>query len=75
MSYEGNKRDFEDALKELEEAITALDHCVDEGIMQTLKSVVNEYNTHFKSDIEEMENLVKDLEATIPEYVDAQPPI
>ncbi len=68
MSLENNKRDFEKALEEMKEAIEALAHCVDEGIMNTLKSVVDEYELHYSSDIqelmdsnEEMKDKIEDL--------------
>ncbi len=68
MSLENNKRDFEKALEEMKEAIEALDHCVDEGIMNTLKSVIDEYEIHYSSDIqelmgsnEEMKDKIEDL--------------
>ncbi len=54
MSLESNRRDFEKALEEMKEAIEALDHCVDEGIMNTLKSVIDEYEIHYSSNIQEM---------------------
>ncbi len=54
MSLESNRRDFEKALEEMKEAIEALDHCVDEGIMNTLKSVIDEYEIHYSSNIREM---------------------
>ena len=61
MSYEGSKRDFEKALEEMKETMPLLDHCVDDALMETLKSVVNEYEIHFQSGIEEMEDKVKEL--------------
>ena len=54
MSLENNKADFEKALSEMKDVIELLDHCVDDGIMETLKGVVNEYQTHYQSDIEEL---------------------
>ena len=54
MSLENNKTDFEKALSEMKDVIELLDHCVDDGIMETLKGVVNEYETHYQSDIEEL---------------------
>ncbi len=68
MSLESNKRDFEKALEEMKVAIEALDHCVDDVIMDTLKSVVDEYEIHYSSDIqelmdsnEEMKDKIEDL--------------
>ncbi len=68
MSLESNKRDFEKALEEMKVAIEALDHCVDDVIMDTLKSVVDEYESHYSSDIqelmdsnEEMKDKIEDL--------------
>ena len=54
MALDNNKTDFENALEEMEGTIDALDACVDKGIMDTLKNVINEYNSHYKSDIEEL---------------------
>ncbi len=54
MSLQSNKKDFENALEEMKCNIEALDACVDDGIMDALKAVINEYETHYQSDIEEM---------------------
>ena len=54
MSLENNKADFEKALSEMKDVIELLDHCVDDVLTATLKSVVNEYETHYQSDIEEL---------------------
>ena len=54
MSLENNKVDFEKALEEMKEVVEALDHCVDDAMMEALKSVINEYETHYSSDIQEM---------------------
>ncbi len=65
MSLESNKADFEKALAEMQESIELLDHCVDCAIMETLTNVVNEYESHFKSDIEEAEAKIEDLQDII----------
>jgi hypothetical protein len=54
VSIESNKQDFEQALATMSEHIQALDACVDVHIMDALKSVINEYETHFQSDIEDL---------------------
>lgn len=61
MSIENNQSDFEKALSEMEDTIEKLDWCVDEGLMNTLKDVVNEYDNHYKSDIEELMDKVDAL--------------
>lgn len=65
MSLESNKEDFEEALAEMEESIELLDHCVDDAIMETLRKVVNEYSTHYKSDIEELIDHCADMEVEL----------
>jgi len=72
MSLESNKKDFEDSLSRMEESIEALEHCVDDSIMETLRSVVNEYNIHFKSDIEEAENSICDMQDMIEQLQDKE---
>jgi len=54
MSMENNKQDFEEALEEIKGHIEALERCIDSDIMNAIKSVVDEYETHYKSDIENM---------------------
>ena len=61
MSLESNKIDFEKALVEMKESIGLLEHCVDDAIIQTLTSVVDEYEIHLQSDIEQAESKIEDL--------------
>lgn len=75
MSYENNKQNFEGALEEMKETVSLLNQCVDDYLMETLKTVINEYEIHFKSDIEEMADLVREQAEIITEYAEAQPPI
>ncbi len=65
MTLESNKRDFEKALEEMKVAIEALDHCVDDVIMDTLKSVVDEYEIHYSSNIQEMMNSNEEMKDKI----------
>jgi chaperonin cofactor prefoldin len=54
MSLENNKNDFEQALHEMKDVVEELDHCVDDGMMNTLRSVISEYETHYSSDIQDL---------------------
>lgn len=54
MAIDTNKKDFEQALSEMKDCIDDLDSCIGVQIMNTLKSVINEYDTHFESDICDM---------------------
>jgi len=74
MSLDGNKIDFEQALKEMCWTLELLDNCVDESLMDTLKKVVSEYDCHFKRDIEDLvdknvqlEDKVDELESELTE--------
>ena len=61
MSLESNKEDFEKALSEMKEAIELLEYCVEEDIILNLKLVVDEYEVHLQSDIEEAESKIDNL--------------
>ena len=67
MSIDSNKSDFEKALSEMSDTIEKLDWCVDEDLMNTLKDVVNEYDNHYKSDIEELMGKVESLDSELEE--------
>jgi hypothetical protein len=54
MSLSNNKADFEKALEEMKDDIEALDNCLCNEIMDRLKSVIEEYETHYESDIQEL---------------------
>lgn len=54
MPIETNKKDFENALEQMEETLEKLDHCVDDFLMNTLYYVITEYENHFKDDIENL---------------------
>lgn len=54
MSLDINKPDFEKALLEMKDVIEDLDLVIDDVIMDTLKAVINEYDAHYESDIQEM---------------------
>jgi hypothetical protein len=51
---ENNKADFEKALTEMKDVIELLDQCVAEDLMNKLNAVVNEYEGHYQSDIEDL---------------------
>jgi ferritin-like metal-binding protein YciE len=61
MALDNNKTDFENALEEMEGTIDALDACVDKGIMDTLKNVINEYNKKIFKDCFKVSALLKDI--------------
>lgn len=61
MNLESNKIDFEKALAEMKESIELLEHCVDDAIIQTLTLVVDEYEGHLQSDIDEADSKIEDL--------------
>lgn len=54
MSLATNKLDFEKALDEMKSNIEALESCITDEIMSTLTKVIDEYEIHYKSDIEEL---------------------
>ena len=67
MSIEPNKTDFETALSEMRETIETLDSCVDDGLMDTLKKVAEEYDLHYKSDIQSLIDENEALKAELEE--------
>ncbi|MBL4940056.1 MAG: hypothetical protein JKY81_00165 [Colwellia sp.] len=54
MSLATNKLDFEKALDEMKSHIEALESCIKDEIMSTLTKVIDEYEIHYKSDVEEL---------------------
>ncbi len=54
MSLESNREDFEKALAEMKVSLDAMEPCVNDAILDSLKSVVNEYEGHYSGDIDEL---------------------
>lgn len=65
MSIEANKKDFERSLEEMKETVELLKACVDDALIGTIESVINEYEGHYASDIEDMISLNSELENEI----------
>ena len=60
MNIEVNKKDFERALEKLEENIPILDECLAGEFIEAMQNVVNEYNGHYKDDIENLYSAYQD---------------
>ena len=54
MSIDVNKKDFETALGEMKNYIEDLGNVLDQDIMNTLNTVVAEYEVHLMPDIQEL---------------------
>ena len=65
MAILNNKIDFETALADMISNIDALDACVDDAIMATIKKVVDEYQGHLQSDIEELMSTCDELQELV----------
>ncbi len=70
MSLESNKADFESALTEMKETTELLRHCVDEHLMKTLDLVIDEYEGHLQSDIEDAQSTIDDQQEIIDQLND-----
>jgi len=58
MSYEQNKADFEKALGKMKDSLDLLtdSNVIQPKVLVAFESVIEEYEIHFKSDIEELKN-------------------
>lgn len=65
MSIESNKKDFENALDYMRNAISTLESCVDPSILSILTDVIHEYDHHYVNDIEELITEVEELRDTV----------
>lgn len=72
MSIESNKVDFELALESMKETLELLDHSTDCALMDTLKSVVEEYENHYSPDIQELIDENLNMEDKLEQYRSAE---
>lgn len=67
MSLDGNKKDFENALNELETTLSNIHHEISAFDYDVIETVINEYNGHYKSDIQELVDNVENISYTLEE--------
>ena len=54
MSFKRNRSDFEVALADMKETLELMESCINEVILGTLKSVIEEYECHYVRNIDEL---------------------
>lgn len=69
MSFERNKKDFEECLDKMEDELGNLDGIIVDDLLDIFQSVITEYNDHLKSDVEDA---IDEIEKLDEELADSQ---
>jgi len=69
MNLKSNRDDFEEALSDMKETIEAMEPCIDEVLLNTLKTVVEEYEEHYRRDIENLITERDELQEKVKEEI------
>lgn len=65
MSLDTNRKDFENALAEMEEVVSNINGIIDSDIIGVLETVVSEYQNHYQPDIDDLMDDKQDLQSKL----------
>lgn len=67
MSFERNKKDFERVLSELSDYVNDdnIAETIDASVLESIRSVIHEYESFFLSDIEDLYSKIEELQTYI----------
>lgn len=65
MSLDGNRKDFENALKELETTLSNIHHEISASDYDVIESVISEYNGHYIKDIDDVIDKLSNVEDSL----------
>ncbi len=69
MSLNSNRIDFERALAKMSNSLGDMEACVKESILAPIRQVINEYEGHYFSDIEDLISERDELQERIDELI------